>query len=80
MATHSSVLAWRIKSHGQRSLEAYSPWGHKESDMTEHLSTQHSILPRNYSHNVGHRTIYLFQMFPLTLVFIVISFGNKNTM
>ena len=26
MATHSSILAWRI------------PWGHKESDMTEQLS------------------------------------------
>ena len=24
---------------GQRSLEGYSPWGCKESDMTEHLST-----------------------------------------
>ena len=23
------------ESHGQRSLEGYSPWGHKESDMTE---------------------------------------------
>ena len=23
------------KSHGQRSLVGYSPWGHKESDMTE---------------------------------------------
>jgi len=23
------------KSHGQMSLEGYSPWGHKESDMTE---------------------------------------------
>jgi len=22
------------KFHGQRSLESYSPWGHKESDMT----------------------------------------------
>ena len=36
MATHSSVLAWRI--HGQRSLVGYSPWGHKESDMTEQLT------------------------------------------
>ena len=28
------------KSHGQRSLVGYSPWGHKESDTTyhEHLS------------------------------------------
>ena len=25
--------------YGQRSLEGYSPWGHKESDMTEPLST-----------------------------------------
>ena len=27
------------KSHGQRSLEGYSLWGHKESDTTEQLST-----------------------------------------
>ena len=26
-------------SHGQRSLVGYSSWGHKESDMTEKLST-----------------------------------------
>ena len=33
MATHSSILAWRIpgESH-QRSLAGYSPWGCKESD------------------------------------------------
>ena len=24
--------------HGQRSLVGYSPWGHKESDMTERLT------------------------------------------
>ena len=33
MATHSSILAWIIP--GQRSVVGYSPWGHKESDMTE---------------------------------------------
>ena len=32
MATHSSILAWRI--HGQRSLVSYSLWGLKESDTT----------------------------------------------
>ena len=26
------------KSHGQRSLAGYSPWGHKESDTTERLT------------------------------------------
>ena len=38
MATHTSILAWRIP-HGQKSLVGYSPWGRKESDMTEQLST-----------------------------------------
>ena len=35
MATHSSILPG--KSHGWRSLVGYSPWGGKESDMTEQL-------------------------------------------
>ena len=30
------------KSHGQRSLAGYIPWGHKESDTTEH--TTHSTI------------------------------------
>ena len=30
------------KSHRQRSLVGYRPWGRKESDMTERLSTQHT--------------------------------------
>ena len=38
MASHSSILAG--KSHGQRSLASYSPWGYKESGMTE--ATQHT--------------------------------------
>ena len=28
------------KFHGQRSLEGYSPQGHKESDVTEHADAQ----------------------------------------
>ena len=35
MATHSSTLPG--KSHGQRSMVGYSPWGHKELNMTERL-------------------------------------------
>ena len=35
MATHSSILAWRIP---QRSLTGYSLWGHKEMDKTEWLT------------------------------------------
>ena len=29
--------------HGQRSLASYSPWGRKESDTTERLSTVHAF-------------------------------------
>ena len=42
----SIILTWRkewqatpvflpVEFHGQRSLASYSPWGHKESDMTD---------------------------------------------
>ena len=31
------------KSHGQRSLVDYSPWGHRESDTTERLHFSNSI-------------------------------------
>ena len=37
------------KSHGQRSLVGYSPWGHIESDMTEQLTLTteiYSLFPR----------------------------------
>ena len=37
MATHSSVLAWRIPWTEEPG--GYSPWGHKESDTVERLST-----------------------------------------
>ena len=33
LCTHNYLL------HGQKSLVGYSPWGHKESDMTEQLNT-----------------------------------------
>ena len=39
MAIHSILLPG--ESQGQRSLVGYSPKGHKESDTTERLSTQH---------------------------------------
>ena len=37
MATHSSILAWEIPWTDEPGI--YSPWGHKESDMTEHNTT-----------------------------------------
>ena len=42
MTILSSILAWK-KFYGQRSLVGYSPWGCKESDMTERLSTSTNL-------------------------------------
>ena len=36
MATHSSILAWRIPwTEEPGGLHTVSPWGYKESDTTE---------------------------------------------
>ena len=40
MATHSVFLPG--KSHGQRSLAGYSPWGRTESDKAE--APEHAVL------------------------------------
>ena len=44
MAAHSVFLPGKF--HGQRSLVGYSPWGCKESGMTEQLSTHIIALQR----------------------------------
>ena len=37
--------------HGQRSLADYSPWGHRESDMTKRLTHTHT---HTHTHTVYH--------------------------
>ena len=41
IATHSSILAWRVP--WTEELGGYSPWGCKESDMTERLTLSLSL-------------------------------------
>ena len=41
MATHSSILAWKIP--GWRSLVGCSPWGREDSDITERLHFHFSL-------------------------------------
>ena len=59
MAIHSSILAW--KTHVCRSLVGYSPWGCKESDMTERLhfhfqdQTDRLVLHVQWEVNSGSR-------------------------
>ena len=40
------------KSHGQRSLVDYSPWGHKESDTTEWLNTTPMNVTRDMKYDI----------------------------
>ena len=56
MATHSSVVAWRIPW-----TEGYNPWGHKEWDTTERLTqakirkgTHGILLVANDNHEFRH--------------------------
>ena len=58
--------------HGQRSLAGYSPWGCKESDTTERLSTTH-IKKEQIKFWVG-RTIILMQKM---LGICIFSCGSK---
>ena len=43
------------KSHGQRNLVGYSPWGHKELDMTEQLHLHFPVFLPGKSH--GERSL-----------------------
>ena len=43
---HPSLVFMAGKSPGQRRLAGYSPWGHKESDMTVQLSTHTQVLTK----------------------------------
>ena len=56
-------VTWPGKSHGRRSLEGCSPWGHYESDTTERLhfhfpekngTGEPGGLPSMGSYRVGH--------------------------
>ena len=40
MATHSSILAWRIPWTEET---GYTPWGHKELDTTEQLTHNNKV-------------------------------------
>ena len=40
--------------HGQRSWVGYSPWGHKESDMTEWLSTRVRAYTHTHTFSCSH--------------------------
>ena len=58
---HSHPLQYSCleNSHGQRNLMGYSPWGHKELDMTERLSTYVYVCVCLYSCSVTQSCLTL---------------------
>ena len=56
-ATHSSILSWRIPTD-TGSLVGCSPQGPKESDMTELLSTAHTM---EYFSSIKGNEIHMLQ-------------------
>ena len=60
MATHSSILPWRIPDRGYWQA-ACSPWGRKESDTTEQLSTeQYWLLQPGIGINLGPTNLFIY--------------------
>ena len=49
----STLVLLPGKSHGQRSLVGYSPWGRKESDTIERLHF-HLMSSQGYGFSCGH--------------------------
>ena len=60
MATHCSILTWRIPW----TKAGFSPWGHKESDMTEQLTLSFSC----------HWKWFIFSKYKLTMLYNTASF------
>ena len=67
MATHSSILAWRI--HRQSSLQSYSPWCHKRNghDLATKQQTVNVLLviPPDFSLSPSVQS-YIIPLSPLT--------------
>ena len=61
------------KFHGQRSLQGYSPWSCKESDMTEHVSFSIEDTKTNIFTRQGEK---ISKLIPLTCVFTSIQVKN----
>ena len=71
MTNLDSILKSRVRQptpvllpgtfHGLRSLVGYSPWGHKESDMTEQLASLrvYKVFTKNWSGTLAKRRLCL---------------------
>ena len=64
------------ESHRQKSLVGYSPWSHKEWDMTKHLSTQQALVSLRFSFVFPSDLMMLNFFFTCTLIIYIFSLGK----
>ena len=70
MATHSSILAWRIPW----AEEPHSPWGCKELDTTERLTPMHSFPQHEITPDCN--PLRLWPSLPPTSIFCLSTIGR----
>ena len=74
MATHSSILAWRIPW----TEKGYSPWGRKDSDMTKRLNNKRTKYPMMENGQEGKNNTRKQLMFVASLKRKLLSKTNNN--
>ena len=79
---HPILISLPGKSHGQRSLVGYSPWGHKESDTTERLHSPLKFRLRTLLPFLIHHWIVttLFVLKKLGIYFLMLSLKLTYTL
>ena len=78
---HPTPVLLLGKSHGQRSLLGYSPWGRKESEITEQLHVHISILIYCFGLNVireGYLDKTFYIIVPTVLLLFLILWPLTN--
>ena len=85
--TATNSVLWPGEFLGQRSLAGYSPWGHKELDMTQQLSLLLHTICKIYIHMFFLKNLYVhvnslhrFERTEYTVLATVINFGAANGM
>ena len=59
-AWHPTAVLVPGKSHGQRSLAGYSPWGRKQLDMTDQQTLYFYVEGKRFKWPVYHSTFSMY--------------------
>ena len=57
--------------HGQRSLMGYSPWGHKESDMTEQITHTHTRARMGNTSMCTYICVYIYMYIYIYILYVL---------